>query len=319
LSQTLSIVVSIFGLIGLGYAAARTRLLARSVGQALTDFVFKLAIPLLLFGTLSEAALQGLSPWRIWAAYFAPFAVVWGVSHWMMRRIFARDARAAVVAGGSAAYSNALLIGIPLIVAAFGEGGAIYLIVIIAVHLPVMMLASVVLNEWALQADGIEAGQASRRDVMRRLAVRLATHPILIAIVAGLGWRLTGLSVPTVVAGIVEPLGRAAGPLALFASGMSLMEFGVARQIRPALLIAVLKLLLMPLLVLGAATSFGVPPVGVAALTLTAACPTGVNAFLIATALGTGQALASNALLISTAGGVVTVTIWLAILRQVTG
>jgi predicted permease len=318
LSQTLSIVVSTFGLIALGYSAARTRLLVRTVGEGLTAFVFRLAIPLLLFGTLAEAALHGVSPWRIWAAYFAPFAVVWAVSHWMIRRIFARDARAAVVAGGSAAYSNALLIGIPLIVAAFGEGGAIYLIVIIAVHLPVMMLASVVLNEWAVQAEGIAGGKVSRREMMRRLAVTLATHPILIAIVAGLAWRLTGLPIPAAVAEIVEPLGRAAGPIALFASGMSLVDFGVARQIRPALLIAALKLLLMPLLVFGAATAISLPPVGVAALTLTAACPTGVNAFLIATALDTGVALASNALLISTALGVVTITLWLTILQRLT-
>ena len=38
----------------------------------------------------------------------------------------------------------------------------------------------------------------------------------------------------------------------------------------------------------------GLPPLGVAALTLTAACPTGVNAYLIASRLGTGEALASN-------------------------
>ena len=48
-----------------------------------------------------------------------------------------------------------------------------------------------------------------------------------------------------------------------------------------------------------------------AVVTLTAACPTGVNVFLIASRLGTGQALASNALLISTAAGVVTVSLWL--------
>ena len=40
-----------------------------------------------------------------------------------------------------------------------------------------------------------------------------------------------------------------------------------------------------------------------------------MNAFLIADRLGTGQALASNALLISTAGAVVTVTLWLAFLQ----
>ena len=317
MSQTFAIVLSVFGLIGLGYGAARAGILARNVGDGLTEFVFKVAIPCLLFDTLAAAELQGLSPWRVWTAYFAPFAVVWGISHWMVRSAFGRDARAAVVGGGSAAYSNAVLIGIPLILGAFGEPGAIFLIVIVAVHLPIMMLGSIVLNEWALRADQVQAQPPSRRETMGRLGRSLATHPILIGIAAGVIWRSTGASVPLLIDEIVSPLGRAAGPLALFASGISLLQFGVARQVRPALLIAALKLLLMPLLVLGASLALGLPPVGVAALTLTAACPTGVNAFLIAGQLGTGQALASNVLLLSTAAGVITVTIWLVLLDQV--
>jgi malonate transporter and related proteins len=314
LSQTFAIVLSIFGLIGLGYGAARSGMLAGKVGEGLTEFVFKVAMPVLLFDTLAAADLHGLSPWRVWTAYFGPFAAVWAVSHWIIRRGFRRDARAAVVGGGSAAYSNAVLVGIPLILGAFGQPGVVFLIVVVAVHLPVMMLGSVVLNEWALRADQVEGQLASRPESMRRLARSMLTNPILLAIALGLLWRSTGVPLPNLIDEITSPLAGAAGPLALFASGMSLVQFGMARQIRPAMLIAVLKLVLMPLLVLGAATALGLPPVGVAALTLTAACPTGVNAFLIAGRLGTGQALASNALLFSTAGGVVTVAVWLTLL-----
>ena len=151
MSETLSIVVAIFGLVGLGYAAARSGLLAGSVREGLTEFALKVAIPLLLFDTLATADLQGLSPWRLWAAYFVPFAIVWALSHLMIRRVFGREARAGVVAGGSAAFSNSVLIGIPLVQAAFGDAGIVYLIVIVAIHLPVMMLVSVLLNEWALE------------------------------------------------------------------------------------------------------------------------------------------------------------------------
>ena len=309
--ETLAIVVSIFGLVGLGYGAARTRLLGPTVGEGLTEFVFKVAIPFLLFGTLAAADLHGISPWRIWAAYFVPFAAIWTLSHLMIRRVFGRDARAGVVAGGSAAFSNAVLIGLPLMQAAFGEPGTVYLIIIVAVHLPVMMLVSVVLNEWALGADRVATGEVVRSDVLLRLGKTLITHPILLAILAGLLWRMTGLKIPTVIGLVVEQLGKPAGPLALFASGMALRNFGMARQIRPAFAIAALKLLLMPALVYAACRLVGLPPTGAAAVTLVAACPTGVNAFLIADRLGTGQALASNALLISTAGAVVTVTLWL--------
>jgi len=319
LSETLLIVVSIFGLIGVGYLTTRTGLLSPAVGDRLVEFVFTVAIPCLLFETLATADFQGVSPWRIWAAYFPPFALVWVLSHFMIRRVFGRDQRAGIVAGGSAAYSNSVLIGVPLMQASLGDAGTVFLIVIVAVHLPIMMLVSVLLNEWAMATDGTPSGATSRREVFRRLAFSLLTHPILIGVALGLIFRTTGLSIPRVVAAIIEPLARSAGPLALVASGMALVNYGIGRQIRPAMAISVLKLVLLPVLVFLAAHAVGLPPMGVAALTLTAACPTGVNAYLIAARLGTGEALASNTVLISTAAGVATVTLWLMVLEWTLG
>lgn len=318
LSETLTIVASIFGLIGLGYLAARTRLLSADVGEKLADFVFTLPIPLLIFNTLARADFHGVSPWRTWAAYFLPFTVVWVLSHLMAVHIFGRDTRAGIVAGGSAAYSNSVLIGIPLIQTVFGESGMLFLIVVIAVHLPILMVVSVILNEFSLAGEKAES-ETTRGADWRRLAVSLALHPILIGMAAGILWRVTGLAIPHVIAAIIDPLAHSAGPLALFASGMTLVNYGIARQIRPAFAIAVLKLALLPALVLASGWAIGLPPVGLAALTLTAACPSGVNTVLIAIRLGTGQALASNVLLISTAGGVVTVAAWLTVLRTMLG
>lgn len=315
MSETLIIVASIFGLIGLGYVAARTGLLSHAVGEKLADFVFTLAIPLLIFNTLARADLHGISPWRIWAAYFVPFALVWAVSHLMVVHVFGREGRAGIVAGGSAAYANSVLIGIPLIQTALGEAGMVFLIVIVVVHLPILMVVSVALNEWAQGADG-ETGAASRGERLQRLGVSLATNPILIGIALGLLWRAAGLGIPRVMAAVIDPLAYSAGPLALFASGMTLVNYGMARQIRPAFAISALKLILLPALVLGSGWAIGLPPMGVAVIILTAACPTGVNASLIALRLGTGQALASNVLLISTAGGVLTVAAWLFVVRE---
>ena len=319
MSETLIIVVSIFGLIGLGYVTGRTGLLSADVGEKLVDFVFTLAIPFLIFDTFARADLQGVSPWRIWAAFYLPFAIVWIVAHLMVVHVFGRDARAGIVAGGSAAYSNSVLIGIPLMQTAFGDQGVVFVIVVSVIHLPILMAVSVILNELSLAAEGRAADEPSRAEGWRQLGMSLVTNPILIAIALGLLWRATGLTIPRVAAAIIEPLARSAGPLALFASGMALVNYGMARQIRPAFAISALKLILLPALVLASTWVIGLPPLGIAAVTLTAACPTGVNASLIAIRLGTGQALASNVLLISTAGGVLTVTLWLTLLRAILG
>jgi hypothetical protein len=53
----------------------------------------------------------------------------------------------------------------------------------------------------------------------------------------------------------------------------------------------------------------------VEAVTLLASTPTGVNAYIVASRFGTGQALASNTLLYSTAAAIATVGLWLVLLR----
>ena len=51
-------------------------------------------------------------------------------------------------------------------------------------------------------------------------------------------------------------------------------------------------------------------------MVIAAACPTGVNTYLIATRFRTGEALSSNAITLTTALAVGTVTVWLYILED---
>jgi hypothetical protein len=98
--------------------------------------------------------------------------------------------------------------------------------------------------------------------------------------------RLEGWGVPYLLDPVVEPIG--------FGFMASLERYAEARRRYPE----------------------GPMLMGIGNITeLTAADSTGVNAVLIASSLGTGQALASNALLISTAGAVVTVTLLLIFLQ----
>jgi len=319
MSDTIFIVLSIFGLIGIGYLAARTRLLAEETGDALADFVFTIAIPVLLFRTLARADFHGLDPWRLWIAYFSGVLVTWTVAHILVRRYFGRDARSGVVAGVSAGFANTVLIGIPLVRATYGEPGTVAVLVLVSVHLPVMMAASLSLNAWARARDGLSTEAVSRAAMVRDFFLELVRHPIIVGILAGGLWHLLGLPIPGLMGRLVDSLADVAGPVALFACGMGLARYGIARNIPAASVLAAMKLLAMPAVVLLVSLLIGLSPLSTAAMVLVAASPTGVNAFLIANRFGTGEALASNATLISTAAGVATVSFWLFVVRLITG
>ena len=76
-----------------------------------------------------------------------------------------------------------------------------------------------------------------------------------------------------------------------------------------------LKLFVMPgLVLLLARYVVPMPPVWAKVAVISACCPTGVNAYLVAARFRTGEALASNAITLSTGLAVVTSAFWLWVL-----
>jgi len=307
-----AVVLPVFGLIAIGYAVAGLRLLRQESGEALADFVFAVAIPLLIFRTLALADFSGASPWLMWIPFFAVFAMNWMLGDVLIRWLFRRDARAGLVGGISSAYGNTVLLGIPLTLAAYGGDGAVPMALIVAVHLPVMMVVSSVLIERALRRDGVSEGHLDAKTRARNVLVTLVRSPIIIGMLAGAAWRAFGLpftGLPAVLAGRLADI---ASTLALFAMGMGLWRYGVRGNIRAGLLLSALKLLVQPALVLLLVRTIAPMPASWARVAvLAAACPTGVNAYLVAARFKTGEALASNAISLSTALAVLTISFWI--------
>jgi len=318
MADIVDIVLPVFGMIALGYLTAWSGLLRRETGEALSDFVFVIAIPVLIFRTLAAAVFDGASPWGLWAAYFTVFTLMWAIGTAIIRRLFARDARAGVVGGMSAAYGNTVLVGIPLSIAAYGDAGAVAMALIIAVHLPLMMTASAILIVRAERRDGVAHAEPGARTMIRVLGLNLLRNPMVIGLVLGGLWHVLGVPLTGLPRTMVDRIADVAATLALFAMGMSLRNYGIRGNIRPGLVLAALKLLLMPALVLIAARYVVPMPLTWAKVAVVAAaCPTGVNPYVVAARFRTGEALASNAITISTALAVLSMTLWLTVIELI--
>ena len=311
MTDILAIVLPVFGLIGIGAAIAWTKVLGHSAGEALSEFVFVVAIPLLIFRIVATADFSGISAWRLWLAFFAAFAVSWAAGTLLTRRLFGRDARAGLVAGLAAGYGNTTLIGLPLALAAFGAEGSVPMALIIAVQLPIMMAAVALLMVRAEQQDGVGSGPADPATVARSIAENLIANPIVIGLAAGIAWRVSGVPLTGLVADLVDRLADVASTLALFAMGMSLKKYGVRGRLVAGLVLTFLKLIAMPALVLVLALLVGLPPNATKVVVIAAACPTGVTPFLVAGRFRTGEGLASTTITISTVLAVVSVAFWL--------
>ncbi len=315
-SPALETSLYVFGLIALGYVSGLTGYLKTETGDGLTQFAVGVALPLLLFRTMVGADFHGSAPWALWAAYFSAVAVAWTAGHLVTTRVFGRDSQAGVVGGVSTAFSNLVLLGIPLTLGFFGQEGFEILSLLIAIHLPTMIMTSMIL----FAIFGLDKSkQVDPLHLVRDFLRRMAKNPLIIGIVLGLAWRFTGQPLPGLAARLVDALAGIAGPLALFAVGLSLRKFGISGNVGPALALSALKLGLMPAAALVAALVFGLPPLTAKVAVAAAALPSGVNSYLIATQFGTGQALASNQMTIATACAVVTTAFWLSVAQAVFG
>ena len=309
-------VLFVFSLVALGYLAGLTGYLKPVSGEGISEFAVNVAMPLLLFQTMVKSDFHSVTPWSLWGAYFAAAAITWAAGHLVMTRLFGRDARAGIVGGVSSAYSNVVLLGAPFILGIFGASGFEVLSLLVSVHLPIMMMASIVLFEMFGRGSG-ETVHPLR--VVKSFLRRLFINPLIIGILAGLAWRLTGVALPDLVERLVDTLADTAGPVALFAMGLSLRRFGISGNIRPALALSGLKLFLMPALVLVFVWLLGLPPLTAKVAVVVAALPSGINSYLIAVQFNTGQALASNQMTLATASAVVTTSFWLTVVIHVFG
>ena len=282
--QILSIVLPVFGLIAVGFVARLTNYVGDRTSDGLSDFVYAVGVPCLLFKTLMSVDIPSVQPWGYWLSYFGGTLAVWLVAAGIMRRAFAVEGTARVVAGFSAAQSNTALVGIPLILHAYGQAGAVPLFLLIAVHLPIMMSAATILAE-------------GRGTHWTRILRQLAVHPILIAIISGALLRLAGVELPNLLKSVTEAIGNASIPVALFAMGMALRRYGFKEGTAIAVTVTVFKLFVHPALVWLLATRvFDMPPVWAGVAVLFASSPVGINCYLLAAQYGKGEGIAASSI-----------------------
>lgn len=282
---------------------------------AVSEFTFAVAVPVLLFRAIGTLQFPEASPLPYWAAYFTGAFITVGLAILITEKVFGRDARAGVIGGMSASFSNTVMVGVPVLAKAFGEEGLVIAFILVSLHLPVMMTLSAVLIEVAEVRDGGRTDRVQYFAILKRVAGNLAKNPLVIGLACGFAFRLSGLPLTGIPADMIDTLSDLAIPLALISLGMALRGYGLSGNIRPALLLSALKLLVMPAIIYVLAVHvFQLSPLATAGAIVFAACPTGVNAYLIAGRFQTGLALSANTITLTTVLSAATFTFWLWVL-----
>lgn len=309
MQTTLTIVLPVFGVILCGYLIGRTRLFTAEGVRGLTNFVFYVAMPCLLFRAMARLEQPEGVDVSVIFAYFGACLIMFAVAMAIGRLAFRHTPEQQTMLGMSASFSNTVLLGLPLTFTAFGEKGVLPLMLIVGVH-PILLIALP-----TILIEIYRGGGGRSWTTLSSTLAALLRNPIIVAVALGLAYGQTGWAIPAIPDKFIDFIGRAGPPAALFAVGASLADYRIGGDLREVSLALLLKLVCLPTLVWVLATHvFAVEPLWAAVATVNAAMPVGVNVFVLARAYDLYVARAATVVLLSTAISWVTVAILLAVL-----
>ena len=330
--------LAIFCAVALGWIAGRRRWLgpapeaSKSGGgpaRLLGDAAFMIFVPALLFRTTARLDLPHM-PWAVVAAFFVPvlgvLALVYLGGRWHRAGSPAADLDESVRMASEPAtraiavvFGNSVQIGIPMAAALFGEAGLGVHIPLVSLHALVLLSVLTALIELdTARARALHDGGTGLWRTLRTTARNTVIHPVVLPVLAGLAWNVSGLPLPGPLDEMLQLLGTAVAPMCLVVIGLSLATTSIEGAVAPAVLISVLKLLVVPATVLGVAHwGFGLAGTPLHVVVMLAAMPTGSNALIFAQRYRAQEAEATTAIVLSTFAFVFTAPMWLAVLAWV--
>jgi malonate transporter len=288
-------ILPIFALVLLGYLLGWRQWLSAESAAGLANITFKLFMPTLLFAGIAKAPLaDGLSPMLL-LAYYLPVLLVFA----LVNLIVHRQRGTATPLGLVAAFSNNVLVGIPLVTTLMGSAGLVYVFAILVFHS---------LTLFSLHSFYAAFGSPERVDA-RGLLKNLA-NPMIVGLLLGALLNVSEVSLPEPLWRMFTWLAQAALPCALIVLGVSLSRYRL-RPSRMVLGLTLAKLVLFPAMVWWLSTQLpGLSDAARTVLVLLAACPSGVNVLAFAKNPEDTRSV-SSAVFLSTVLAALTLPMWM--------
>ena len=296
-------------LIAMGYISGRAGWIRSEASKDLSNLVFMVLTPALLFRTMSTVHVEQLN-FKPVAMYFVAAALLFAAM-----LLWQGATRRAAVLALAATFSNTVMIGVPLVSLAYGEAGLVMLFTLISVHALVLLtLATVVLELAVAREQAAKDSGAPRHMALTVLAAMRngIIHPVPLPILVGLAFAQTGLVIPALLDKPLLLLSNAFGPIALVLVGVTLTQVRVGEHLLAALRLALIKNLAFPALVALLSWSFGLSGLALSVMIVAASMPIGANVFLFSQRYEVAQELVTASVAVSTVLALLTVSLVMA-------
>lgn len=302
--QIVGLIAPLFALIALGYISGRLRKIPVDGLAWLNFFVVYISLPALFFLLLSRTPIEQFNRidflTRTTLATLAIFTLCF-----LIARVLRREKiEVSAIQGFAGAYGNIGYLGPPIAIAAFGPEAAVPVALIFSLDNAMHFINAPL----AMAIGGKQ--KSSRLKLMADTVRKIATHPFILATIAGMLGAWFKFVPPAPIETMLTMLSSAAAPCALFA-------MGVTAAMRPLKTIPVelaylvpIKLVMHPVLMYFAVAGLtDLPAIWVYSAVLLAALPSATNVFVLAQQYDVWTERAMSAVVISTLLSTITVTV----------
>ncbi len=308
LGYALNATVPVFMMIVLGYVFKRIGLIDDAFAAGMNRFVFRAALPVLLFSQMASMDLR-----EVWDTPFVLFCAVSTLLSILLAALLARFViRDRSIRGEmiqASFRSNAAMLGAALISNLYGTTAMTPLMLIGAV--PIYNVFGVMIL--VLYAPGEDRGFTA--DTVRRMVRGVVVNPIILGILAGILWSTLRVPYPAVLQKTVSNLGGLAAPLGLMSMGCAFDFKKTSGMLGPVLTASFMKLVGLCAVFLPAAVLLGFRAERLVAILVMLGASSAVNCYVMARNMGHAGDLSAAAVGITTFLTSFTLTGWIWLLR----
>ena len=299
----LNIVLPVFLIIALGFGIRRIQFVDKFFLEKISHLAYFVALPALLIWEIGTASFDlTFNPRLILGSYLAVAGC--GLCAYIAARLLRLPPREVGSFIQGSFWGNMTYIGLPILLAAYGEGGLQRGGVLIAFMTPLINAAAVLALTWPLK------GSIDWKSIVD-LRNALIANPIIISCFVGLLLSWFSIPFPAFAVNFLRFLSDLALPLALIAMGGTLSLEKIKKDYRATAFACLFKLFLI-----GGWGWFLFEWLGVKGLDfkvgiILLACPTAFSSYLLSTKLGADKSLMSSDIMVSTLLSMGTLSFWL--------
>lgn len=350
---SLNATLPIFLIMVLGWFLMRIGLFTKEFNRVADKYVFKVALPVLLFKDIATADIR--SDFNLTFVLFCMitttimFLAIWGLSY-----VFIKDKTQVGAFAQASARGSAAVLGIAFINNIYGNSGMAPLMIVSAV--PLYNILSVIILTFSADmgkdakkdklpddlsdkihkrnvgeiksgisksAGDIETNSTdtqkevrnSKGSNIKKACINVVKNPIIIGIFLGLPFSIFGISIPAIPLKAVTSIAQTATPIALLVVGAGFEGAKAIKKIKLTSIATFIKLVLLPLIFFPFAIAFGFRGSELVAILIMLGSPTTVTCYIMAKNMGNDEVLSSSIVVMATLLSSVTLTGWIFVLK----